>query len=132
MASAAGREIDLGRWVMGHEFVEEYLSAVDDSSSIYGDLGVVPPTALAARALAELLKELSLPPGAIHAAQELKCGRMVRWGEEVYCVAKLSRPVRRGEWRFISADFTLYGEDGEALVRGKSTVLAPVNEVGGE
>ena len=68
MLPAPGDELNLGQWVVGRDFVEEYLRAVDDGSSIYRELDIVPPMALAARALGALLKELALPPGTIHAA----------------------------------------------------------------
>ena len=127
-----GEDFNLGSWVVGHDLAEEYLRVVDDGSSVYRDLGVVPPLALAARALGALLKELGLPPGAIHASQELDCRRTVSLGEEVSCIARLSRPIRRGDWQFISADFNMYAADGEGLISGKSTVLVPLAEVEGE
>ena len=115
----------MGRWVVDDEFVQAYLGAVEDSSPIYGDVDAVPPLALAARALGALLEELSLPPGTIHGAQELDCRRMVRHGEEVSCIARPSRPMRRGDWQFLTFDFTLYGANDEPVISGKSTVLIP-------
>ena len=126
--AATSQKVNLGRWAVGEDFVREYLSAVDDDARIYQELGAVPPMALAARALGALLNQLALPPGTIHAAQELDSKRMVKLGEEVSCIASLSRPGRRGAWEFISADFTLYGDAGETLLSGKSTVLVPVSQ----
>ena len=125
MLPAPGEELDLGRWVVGRESVEEYLSAVEDRLPIYADLGVAPPLSLAARVLGALLKQLGLPGGTIHATQELNCRRMVKQGEEVSCVARLSRPVSRGDWRFVSVDFTVYAAEGERVLGGKTTVLVP-------
>ena len=125
MLPAPGEELNLGRWVVDDEFVQEYLGAVEDTSPIYGEVNAVPPLALAARALGALLEKLSLPPGAIHGAQELDCRRMVRHGQEVSCIARLSRPMRRGDWQFLTFDFTLYGANDEPVVSGKSTVLIP-------
>ena len=132
MLPGPGEELDLGRWVVGDEFVNEYLGAVDDTSPIYGELGVAPSMALAARALGALLEALSLPAGTIHAAQELRSRRAVRLGEEVSCVATLSRAIRRGDWCFVSAEFTLYGSGGDAVLAGNSSILLPVVEVKGE
>ena len=129
MLPEAGEKINLGRWVVEKEWVEKYVRAVDDVTPIYHEKGVAPPLALAARALGTLLERLGLPPGTIHASQELECRRMVKEGEEVCCVARLSRPMRRGEWQFTSADFTLHGADGKALISGKSTVLIPVGRI---
>ena len=127
---APGEELNLGRWAVRAEAVEEYLTAVEDDSLVYRELGVVPPMALAARALGALLEELSLPPGTIHASQEIDCRRMVNPDEEVSCVAALSRPMRRGDWQLVSADFTVHGAGGETVLVGKATVLVPVG--GGE
>ncbi len=127
-----GQEFSLGQWVIEQSFVDEYLGAVADDSSIYTDLETAPPMALAARVIGALLKELSLPPGTLHASQEIDCKRMVHWGEEVTCVAKLSRARDRGDWRFISAEFTLSSTYGETLISGKSTVLVPTDGVPGD
>ena len=126
MIPAPGVKLELGTWVVGPDSADEYLKAVDDSLPIYAKLDVVPPLALAARALAALLKELSLPPGTLHAAQELHSLGMVRRGEEITCAARLSRPIARGGWQFISAEFTLYRSGGEAAIAGKTTVLVPL------
>ena len=131
MLPAPGQELNLGTWVIDRTFVERYLGATEDDCPIYRELGVAPPLALAARALGALLEVLQLPPGTLHAAQELDCKRTVGLGEEVACVAKLSRPISRGEWQFVSADFSLSGKDGEVLLGGKSTVLVPASKTGG-
>ena len=132
MSRAPGKELNLGSWVAGRQFVEDYLNAVGDKSSVYSELDAVPPLALAARALGALIKELALPPGTIHAGQELDCRRMAKWGEEVSCIARMSRPIHRGGWQFISAEFAVYGAGGETLLTGKSTVLVPADELEGE
>ena len=131
MLPAPGQELNLGTWVIDRKFVERYLGAIEDDSPIYGELGVAPPLALAARAMGALLEVLRLPPGTLHAAQELDCKRTVGLGEAVTCVAKLSRPLSRGEWHFISVDFSLNGKDGDVLLGGKSTVLVPAGKTGG-
>ena len=132
MLPEPGEELDLGRWVVGRDFVDDYLAAVEDTSPTYAELDAVPAMALAARALGALLKELALPPGTIHAAQELDFRRLVKAGQEVSCIASISKPRRRGEWQFVSAQFTLRSTGGEALMGGKSTVLVPVDQVADE
>ena len=124
-----GEKLELGRWIVGRELVDEYLNAVGDSSPIYANIGVAPPMALAARALGALITKLSLPPGTIHASQDLEFKRMVKLGEEVDCVATLSRPMRRGDWEFISAEFTLYGAGNEDVLSGRTAVLVPLKAV---
>jgi len=57
---------------------------------------------------------------------------MVKLGEEGACLARLTRPMRRGDWQITSAEFALSGVRGEALLIGKSTVLVPMDGVRGE
>lgn len=132
MAAIKEGTLDLGRWTVDRRFLEDYLGATFDASPIYDDLGAIPPLALAARAIGALLEELALPAGTVHAAQELDCRRLVKLGEEVTCMATLSRPSKRGDWHFISVSFTMAGKDGQVLVGGKSTVLTPASEAGGD
>ena len=125
---AAGRELDLGTWLLGEEFVEAYLAAVENTSVIYDDTGVVPPMAVAARALGALIEALQLPPGTIHASQELECKGVLQMGDEVRCVGRVSRPRRRGDWSLMTAEFAVSMMGGGSIVAGKSTVLVPASE----
>jgi acyl dehydratase len=128
---AASGEIDLGSWTLDAEFVGEYLGAVEDTSGLYGSLGVVPPMALAARALGGLMEALALPPGTVHASQEVEHRGMVVVGQEVSCVARLSRPRRHGDWSLVSAEFAVSNPGGEVVLVGKSTVLVPGERASG-
>ena len=128
MTPATAQEVDLGRWVITQDFLDEYLEAVGDQSAIYQEAKTVLPLALAAQVLGLLLKKLSLPPGAVHTSQEVYSQRAVKVGEEVRCLAKTLRPLQRGQWQFISTDFVLSDEDGEAVLKGKTTVMVPAKE----
>jgi hypothetical protein len=133
MLPPPGKDIDLGKWVVDRAYLEEYLSAAEDNLPLYMEMGVAPPIALGARAVGSLVRELSLPPGTLHASQELDCRRMARLGEEVSCTARLSRPVKRRGWLFVSASFTIYGADGELVLTGRSAVsLPPADGLEGE
>ena len=123
-----GAEIDLGRWSLGPKDVDAYLQAIQDHSSIYNTLSVVPPLALVAHALKEIIKRLSLPPGTLHATQEVKCLKGVNLGESVTANASLGRPLRRGEWQFISTDFSIRSDDGKTALSGRTTVIIPSKE----
>lgn len=125
MLPTAGEQFDLGRLAVERAWVAKYLEAVADSSPIYTQLNAAPPMALAAHVLGALIEKLSLPPGTIHATQELECMSMITLGQEVSCTATLSRPLQRGEWSFVAAQFTVVGQGGEALLAGKSTVMVP-------
>ena len=126
--TATGRELDLGTWVLGRDFVEAYLAAVENTSAIYHETGAVPPMAVAARALGAFIQALDLPPGAIHASQELECVGVLQQGDEVRCVGRVSRPRKRGDWSLITAEFQASRPGGGTVVAGKSTVLVPASE----
>ena len=53
--------MELGTWELTEQFVHDYLSAVGDGLPVYARHGLVPPVALAARALGYLLEQLDLP-----------------------------------------------------------------------
>jgi acyl dehydratase len=126
--TATGRELDLGTWVLGRDFVEAYLKAVGSTSAVYRETGAVPPMAVAARALGAFIQALDLPPGAIHASQELECGGVLRQGDRVRCVGRVSRPRKRGDWSLMTAEFQASRPGGGTVVAGKSTVLVPASE----
>ncbi len=121
--------MELGRWTLSEEFVRDYLSAVGDESPAYGRCGLVPPVALAARALGVLLERLRLPPGAIHSLQEIAAARPVPFDEEIAGTADLSQPRRRGGLEFITATMTLLDSEGREALRTKSTVLVPDHDL---
>ena len=113
----------MGRWKITKEWVSQYLEAVADPLPHYLELGIVPPLAICALALGNLLKELALPDGAIHSLQEVDTVRAVRLGEELVGRAGLERPRQRGNLQFINASYWVQDAAGNEVQRGKSTVL---------
>ena len=63
---SAEAELDLGVLAVTDVAVRQYLDAVEDEQPAYFDLALAPPLALSAWSLGALLKQLALPPGAIH------------------------------------------------------------------
>ena len=108
--------------------MRQYLDAVGDLLPHYMEQGIVPPLAISALALGNLLKELALPGGALHSTQEINTIRAVRLGEELVGRAGLERPRQRGNLRFITASYWVQDAAGNEVQRGKSTVLAPLSE----
>ena len=117
------KAVDLGSWNLSEEFVHDYLEAVDDALPAYANYGLVPPVALAARALGSLLERLDLPPGAIHSLQEITSHRAVPFGESVIGTASVGQPKRRGPLEFITAAVDLKDSSGDNALSSKSTIL---------
>lgn len=123
--------VRLGPWVTGADGVREYLRAVQCAAQMYENAGIVPPTAIAARALREFFVSGSLPPGTIHAAQDLESVRPVTPAEELDCLVTLTPTAHGEQWETITADFAVRDRRGNAVLKGKTVVLVPkhVNEL---
>ena len=106
----------------------QYLEAVGDPLPHYMELEIVPPLAISALALGNLLNQLALPGGAIHSLQEVNTVRAVHLGEELLVWAGLERPRQRGNLQFITASYWVQDTAGNDVQRGKSTVLVPLTE----
>ncbi len=109
------------------EEIEEYLAAVEDPQTLYWERQVVPPMALATRAIRELLTHFSLPPGSVHMAQEVESVAPCRFGTALTLESQLSQNSVRGALRFLGITFEVRDPQGMAVLKGTSTVLAPVS-----
>ncbi|MCH8987340.1 MAG: hypothetical protein IIA92_00850 [Chloroflexi bacterium] len=118
------RNLDLGSFVATQDSVDEYLSSVGDALPIYKETGLAPPLYSAASALGSLLRQLALPPGAIHSLQEVKTLTPVAIGSEIKASAFLEKPRRRAGLEFITVVCTVESGGAVALT-SKSTVLVP-------
>ena len=124
------KTLPLGQWTATSNFVAEYQAALESSSPFYNERRLVPPMALAARALGLLIEKLGLAPGTVHVSQEVAALKPIAMGQKISATAKPSRSFRRGSWEFLSVEFTLHeqenGEPGERVLQGKTTVMSPL------
>lgn len=126
----AGQELTVGPWTMDAATVEAYLDAVSDDTSPYRESGLAPPMAVAGRTLGALVESLSMPPGSVHVGQELEFLGAVKVGQELACSMRLARQSKRGGWIILVLEFSAQAE-GEVVLRGKTTVMLPLEEVSG-
>ena len=117
------------RFDLKHWEVELYLESVGETNSLFREQKFVPPTALAAFLLRGVLKELGLPPGAIHIAHEMSFSPAVKSDETLIFNATLTQNAVRSGWRFVTIDFSgvrfLKGKEveGDQVIDGRSTVV---------
>ena len=124
MLVEAERNLDLGSINASQDSIDEYLLSVGDTLPIYKETGIAPPLFSAASALGALLRELALPPGAIHSLQEVETLTPVAIGSDVKVSALVEKPRRRAGLEFITVIFSV--ESGGAVaLKSKSTVLVP-------
>ena len=90
-----------------------------------GDEELVPPAGAAALGLGALLGHVALPPGTLHAAQEVTAHAPLPVGNTVTCRAAVTGRAPRGETTFLTIEFSLESPAGEVVLNGKATLLVP-------
>lgn len=109
---------------LSESIVAKYLEAVDESADFL-TLGVVPPLAIAARAMTALAQSFTVPPGSIHASQELEFLKPVPIGSKVRCGGRIAQKLARGSLNLVMLEINVTDEDGEQVLTGKATIAAP-------
>ncbi|MQF99088.1 MAG: hypothetical protein FI729_06190 [SAR202 cluster bacterium] len=114
--------------------VKLYLQSAGETNPLFEDQKLVPPTAIAAFALRGVLKELELPPGAIHIAHEMSFAPSIKSDQSVIFNATLTQNAVRSGWRFVTIDFVgILATDRieeEQVVNGRSTVVISEDSLG--
>lgn len=121
----AGQELDQVGFRLESSMVREYLSAVEDPSELYKDGTLVPPTAIAALGVRIILEELSLPPGTLHASQELTMYHAASAEDAVICKARVAQTSERQGWQFVVVEFTIADGEANKILDGRTTLLVP-------
>lgn len=135
------QKIDCDHLVSGYEFpphsynldrsaVSTYKKAVEESSVLYQDAELVPPMAVAARAMAALSEDIILPPGAIHVSQELEFEGTVSVNDTLVSYARVSRKQSRGRFHILAMDLKVFNQNQEVVLTGKTSFILPENDGG--
>jgi acyl dehydratase len=119
-----GFEFPPTSYELSESIVAKYLEAVDESADFL-TLGVVPPLAIAACAMTALAQSFTVPPGSIHASQELEFLKPVPIGSRVSCGGKIAQKLARGSLNLVMLEISVLDEDGERVLSGKATIAAP-------
>jgi hypothetical protein len=112
----------------GRDEVDTYIQAVEDDSPIYKQNNVVPSMAIAAFALRELLSQLELLPGTVHAGQELNFSGPVGIDQTLTFDGTVAQNATRGGWRFLAVDLSITDSEATAMLSGRSMVMFPLGE----
>ncbi len=109
-------------------WVRQYTSAVEDGA--IGQLGSdVAPMAIAALAFRSLLEAIELPPGALHAGQELSFLAPVQVGQSLTARAKVASSGQRAGWSLLTFDLQVQDEGGRTVLTGRTTATVPLSDV---
>jgi acyl dehydratase len=122
---APGYEFPSARYELTASLISKYLKAVDNPDELRVFGGIVPPLAMAAYAMAEMSRYLSLPPGSIHASQEFEFFKLVPVGAVVDCQAKVVKKLTRGTLRMLVLGIDVFDQRKQKVQSGKATVVLP-------
>jgi len=115
-----GYEFPTASYELSASLISKYLKAVDSSSVEF-----VPPLAIAAYAMTAMAGSLSLPPGSIHASQELEFFKLVPVGDVIDCQARVARKLTRGKLHMLVLELNVFDQNKEKVQSGKATVMLP-------
>jgi len=104
--------------------IAKYLEAVGEETDFL-TAGIIPPLSIAACAMTALSQLFTVPPGSIHASQELEFLKPVPIGARVSCGGKIAQKLERGRLNLIVLEISVLDEDGEKVLAGKATIAAP-------
>jgi acyl dehydratase len=113
------------RFELTPEAVRDYVAAVEDGAVTALGKGAVPPMAIAAYAVRGLLSEMPLPPGSIHAGQELEFLRPARLGDALSVTGRVLSAGERKGWTLATVALDVRDGAGEPVMRGRATLTTP-------
>ncbi len=123
---AAGYEFPAVSYELSSSVISKYLEAVGKPSEQPFPLsGFVPPLAIAAYTMTAAFQSLQLPPGSIHASQDLGFFKPVPIGTTINCHAKVAQKLQRGKLHLLIFELNALNQNGEKVLSGKATLVLP-------
>ena len=119
-----GFEFPAVKYELGKPLIAKYLEAVGEETD-FSTSGIVPPLAIAACAMTALSQSFTVPPGSIHASQELEFLRAVPIGAIISCGGKIASKLERGQLNLVVLEISVLNQAGEKVLAGKATIAAP-------
>jgi hypothetical protein len=128
----AGYEFSPQSYKLDYSTIFNYLEAVRESDDLYCREGFVPPMAVGAFAMSALSSAMAFPPGTVHVSQEFTFKSLVRVGDTITCLSKVSRNHERGGMHLMATDLTVLNQNQEQVLTGRvGFVLPKLGESGG-
>lgn len=112
------------RYELTKSVVAKYLDAVGERQDFL-KLGIVPPLAIAACAMTALSQSFAVPPGSIHASQELEFLKIVPVGVTISCGGRIAHRLERGRLNLVSIEISALDQGEQEVLTGKATVAMP-------
>lgn len=120
-----GFEFPASSYKLDSSMVSTYLKAVDETSGLYQDTGLVPPMAIAAHAMASLSEGICLPPGTIHVSQAFEFLDTASIDDTFTSYARVGKKQSRGKFHLLLVDLSVTNQDLKAVLAGKTSFILP-------
>jgi hypothetical protein len=120
-----GFEFPASSYKLDSTMIATYLKAVDETSGLYQDTGLVPPMAIAAHAMASLSEGICLPPGTIHVSQEFEFLDTASIDDTFTSYARVGKKQSRGKFHLLVVDLSVTNQDLKAVLAGKTSFILP-------
>jgi len=121
---AVGHQFPSTSYQLTESVVSSYVGAVGGQQEFLTS-GTVPPLAIAAFAMTALAKSFAVPPGSIHASQELEFLKKVPIGATVRCGGRIAQKIERGRLTLVILEIDAVNQDQEKVMAGKATIAIP-------
>jgi hypothetical protein len=123
-----GHEFAETRFELTREWLSAYAQAVEDATAVPSQNPGHSPVALAALSLRALLEQVELPPGTLHAGQELSSTPASDpYGTRVARARVASRGERQG-WVLMGIELAVDDATGASLMTGRATITFPARK----
>ncbi|MFO8101819.1 MAG: MaoC family dehydratase [Dehalococcoidia bacterium] len=119
-----GHEFPAASYVLDPQLIESYLKATGETNPLFEEEKLVPPTAVAAYALAALAEGMEVPPGTIHTSQEVESVGPVYVNDTITSCARVSSRKSRRDMEIMTVDIDVTNQKGELVLKGKTTFLS--------
>jgi hypothetical protein len=122
---SAGFEFPPQSYVMEAGVVQLYLSATQETDSLFGEAALVPPMAVAAFAMSALSQSISLPSGTIHVSQELDFLKTVQINDTITCLSRVTRKLERGGLRLMNTEIQVINQNQATVLTARVGFVLP-------
>ncbi|MEO8456934.1 MAG: MaoC family dehydratase [Chloroflexota bacterium] len=126
-ALAKGHDFPPTTFTLSPAWVDAYIEATADTAIRTIAPNLVPPMAVAALSIRALVEASPLPPGTLHAGQELAFKRAVSVGEELSVTARIASRGERAGWVLMSVDLEAFAANAPVMT-GRATITFPLEQ----
>ena len=121
----AGSEFPPSSYKLDSKMIATYLKAIEETSELYQDTGLVPPMAIAAHAMASLSEGMCLPPGTIHVSQEFEFLDTASIDDTFTSYARVGKKQSRGKFHLLVVELNVTDQDMKKVLTGKTSFILP-------